>query len=115
MYTRFNGEGLVTDRRFGMQLNNGILAVSLVLGTLTLPSLVGAGTPPGDVVKEADAKSGCLADRHAVEPQKPVPIENCAGKLTAGSSSKAKNQKPVPVETPGSTLSLTTRAAHPRR
>jgi hypothetical protein len=85
-----------------MSLTHGILAVSLALGALTLPVLAEPKAPTSD-------KSGCVAA------QKPVTAGGCAAKLTVDPASKAKNLKPVPVETTGSTLSLTTRAAHPRR
>jgi hypothetical protein len=73
-----------------MRFSNGILAVALSLGTLTLPSLAGVRPP-------TVAKSECVADKaHA----------NCAAKLPGDLAGKSKNLKPLPV---------TTRAAHPRR
>jgi hypothetical protein len=85
-----------------MSLTNGILAVSLALGALALPALAEVKAPTVD-------KSGCNAA------QKPVTSGGCVAKLTVDPAIKAKNLKPVPVVTTGSTLSLTTRAAHPRR
>lgn len=79
-----------------MRFSNGVVAVALALGTLTLPSLAGTKTVGGE-------KSGCSVS------QKPVAVGNCAVKLT-GDPGKAKDAKKVPAP-----LSLTTRAAHPRR
>ena len=71
-----------------MRLTNGILAVALALGAMTLPALAGVKAPTGE-------KTGSVVDK------KPVV------------ASKGKNLKAAPVET--ESLSLTTRASHPRR
>jgi hypothetical protein len=87
-----------------MRLTNGILAATLALGALVLPGLAAAAAKPED----ARPRTGCVSGTKLAN-------ENCSAKLTADTSAKARNVKPAPVETTGSTLSFTARAAHPRR